>query len=71
MQNERRYRKVCYTVPCKFLLLVYHLCVCTYKLAGFLKDLNEDITYIVKVIDDDGLSNKVDKSLFVSRLPLQ
>ena len=39
------------------------------KTAGTLKDFNKndsDITYTVKVIDDDCLSNDVDWSLFVS-----
>ena len=39
------------------------------KTAGSLRDFNKTdsgIAYTVKVIDDDGLSNDVDRSLFVS-----
>lgn len=39
------------------------------KTAESLKDFNKNdsgINYTIKVIDDDGLSNDVDRSLFVS-----
>ncbi len=68
MQNEHRYRNV-------RIMRQWHQftpCICAYlhKTAGHLKDLTKGtgITYTVKVIhvDNNGLNDDLDWSLFVS-----